>query len=264
VQAIVLAGGLGTRLRAVLGERPKVLAPVLGKPWLLWLLEHLHAEGFSRVCLATGYKGAQVAAAIGRRAGSRKPALRVLYSREEAPLGTGGALARALPLLAPQATFALNGDTLVTLRWREMLERHRAAGAALSIAARAVEDRSRYGAIEVAAGRVVGFGEKDARGPGLINAGVYVLAADLFARCPAPAPRFSFETDFIQANLGALRPAAYVTDAGFLDIGVPRDLARAAAFIARTVPGTPSPGRSPRRRGSRTSAARRPARWRRR
>jgi D-glycero-alpha-D-manno-heptose 1-phosphate guanylyltransferase len=249
VQAIILAGGLGTRLRAVLGEQPKVLAPVLDKPWLLWLLEYLHAEGFRRVCLATGYKGAEVAAAIGRRVGAGKPALRVSYSHEDRPLGTGGALALALPKLAPEATFALNGDTLVTLRWREMLEQHRAAGVALSIAARRVAERSRYGALEVAAGRVTHFGEKGAQGPGLINAGVYVLAADLFARYPPPAAPFSFETDFIPRHLQAARPAAHVTRAPFLDIGVPQDLARAGAFIGRTTPGTPSPGRSPRRRG---------------
>ena len=249
MQAIILAGGLGTRLRAAIGERPKVLAPVLGKPWLLWLLEYLHAAGFKRVCLATGYKGAEVAATIGHRVGRGKPALRVSYSHETEPLGTGGALARALPRLAPQATFALNGDTLVTLRWREMLERHRALGATLSIAARRVAERARYGAVEVAAGRVVQFGEKGARGAGLINAGVYLLAADLFQRYPPPAAKFSFETDFIPRHLPAARPAAYVTGAPFLDIGVPRDFARAAAFIARTAPGTPPPGRSPRRRG---------------
>lgn len=230
-QAIVLAGGLGTRLRSALPDLPKVLAPVAGRPWLVWLLEALAAAGFARVCLATGYLGDQVRAAIGARMQAGDHGMDIVYSHEDSPLGTGGAVCQALSRLASEPTFVLNGDTWIGLDWEAMRAVHDQAGAAITIAARAVPDRARYGAIEVRAGRVCGFGEKSAVGPGLVNAGAYLLAPDVFARVAPPGASFSLENDYLAPELARLTPAAYVSDAPFLDIGIPADYARAEAFL---------------------------------
>jgi D-glycero-alpha-D-manno-heptose 1-phosphate guanylyltransferase len=235
MEAIVLAGGLGTRLRSVLPDTPQVLAPVLGKPWLKWVLEYLSHVGFVHVCLATGYKGNDVAAEIGEFIQTDGRRMRVTYSHETEPLGTGGALLKAQAQFNRSALFALNGDTLVTLAWREMLAGHEASQQLLSIATRQVPDRSRYGAVDVAEGRVVTLGEKNRKGEGLVNAGVYTLSAQLFASSTPPSRSFSFETEFVEPNLQTLKPKAYVTTAPFIDIGVPEDYARAADFVRRNL-----------------------------
>ena len=239
--AIVLAGGLGTRLRSAVPDLPKVLAPVHGRPWLYWLLCALAQRGFVRVVLAIGYRGDAVREAIGASIVSGGRHLTVLYSTEDTPLGTGGALVRAQALLPDAPVFALNGDTWVDLDWDAMLTHHLQTQALLSIAAREVPDRSRFGAIHAPHARVERFGEKAQSGPGLVNAGVYLLAADLFARCPPPGVSFSLESDYIAAHLETLAPAAFVTTAAFLDMGIPSDYQRAPDFVLQALARLPHP-----------------------
>ncbi|MBI3154364.1 MAG: nucleotidyltransferase family protein [Burkholderiales bacterium] len=236
MQAIVLAGGLGTRLRSAVPDLPKPMAPVAGRPFLAWILDQLEGAGFARAVLAVGYRHE----AIRDHFGDRHGALALRYSVEDRPLGTGGALRLACDQAYDQADdpagddaiFVLNGDTFVELDHRAMRAAHGAAGAALSIAVHRVDDTARYGALELRDGRVCGFIEKGRRGPGWINAGVYLLARGLLRQLPA-GRALSFEQELLVPQVRSLRPPAFVAEGLFIDIGVPEDYARAQGLFAR-------------------------------
>jgi D-glycero-alpha-D-manno-heptose 1-phosphate guanylyltransferase len=226
-QALVLAGGLGTRLRTVVADRPKVLAPVAGRPFLEHLLADLDAQGFRRVILAVGHLREMIVEAIG----SSFRGLSIAYSEEERPLGTGGAIARGLALAAPGPCFVLNGDTWLEIDYAAMLAAHQAHGSRLTMAVRAVPDVSRFGALTLSAGRVARYAEKGAAGPGHINAGTYLLDRSLLAD-HGLGPAFSLERDFLVPRVAELRPLAFVVEGEFVDIGVPGDYARAQEMFA--------------------------------
>jgi D-glycero-alpha-D-manno-heptose 1-phosphate guanylyltransferase len=220
--AVVLAGGRGERLRSVVSEVPKPLAPVNGRPFLAHLLDRLERQGIDEVVLAVGYLKEPIMAAFGERHG----VIRIRYSIESEPLGTGGALRQALAMVDEFPTFALNGDTILELDYGAMRRAHDAAGARLTIALRRVDDTSRYGAAVVEEGRLVRFEAGGAAAPGLINAGVYLFGENLLADPNLPG-RFSFERDFLEARAATLKPLAFETAGYFIDIGVPEDYARA-------------------------------------
>lgn len=225
-EAIVLAGGFGTRLRGVVDDVPKPLAVVAGRPFLAWLLDALAAQGMRRVVLATGYRGEQIETACG--AGWQGMALD--HSREPEPLGTGGAIALALSHVAGDTCFVLNGDTWLQLDYQRFDTAARASSARLAVALAAVPDVARYGAVRVADARVEGFIEKGQSGPGLVNAGVYRIARALLADFPAGAA-FSFERDVLVPAVAREAVAAFVDTQGFIDIGVPDDYRRAQALF---------------------------------
>lgn len=222
-EAVVLVGGLGTRLRPVVPDLPKPLAPVVGRPFLAWLLDGLAAAGLTRVVLATGYLGHLVEAAIG----PRHAGLDILYAPEDQPLGTGGALFAALARTTGERVFALNGDT-----WLDAdlgaLAAH-APAADLVLAVRPVADRTRYGSVVLAGDRLVGLREKGEAGPGLINSGLYLLHRGLLAKRPLP-PAFSFEREVLERPDG-LDIRAFRVDGRFIDIGTPGDLAAAQTLL---------------------------------
>lgn len=229
MQAIILAGGLGTRLRDVVPELPKPMAPVAGRPFLAWVLDRLVAAGFEQAVLAVGYRHEVISQHFGDHFGGM--ALR--YSVEPSALGTGG----ALRLAAAKVTccwplFALNGDTCVDLDYREMLRAHLAGNERMSLAVCPIGDAARYGALDVHEGHVRGFHEKGRLGPGLINAGVYLLSADIVQSIPAGQPH-SFEQQLLVPQVAAIQPAAFLTKGLFIDIGVPEDFARAQQLFAR-------------------------------
>jgi D-glycero-alpha-D-manno-heptose 1-phosphate guanylyltransferase len=222
MQAIILAGGLGTRLRSVVRDLPKPMAPVAGRPFLAWVLDGLAAAGLRRAVLAVGYRYE----AIRDHFGTSWRGLELAYSVEEAPLGTGGAMRLAVDQVTESPVFVLNGDTYVDLDYRAMLAAHIGEGASLTVAAAHVRDVSRYGALQIEDGRICGFLEKGSQGPGYINAGVYLIAADLLAGIPAGASH-SFEQDLLVPGVATLRSLAFPTDGLFIDIGVPEDYERA-------------------------------------
>ena len=171
--AVILAGGLGTRLRSVVADRPKVLAEVDGVPFVFHLLAQLAAAGVKHVVLSTGYLGEQVRDTVGSSWGS----LEVEYAQEPSPLGTGGAIRRTLPLVRSQALFVLNGDSYcdVDLASLWLWHHQRAAHGTLTLSR--VDDARRYGTVETDAyGRVTRFAEKSPRRrAGTVNAGLYLL-----------------------------------------------------------------------------------------
>src|SRR5215471_9426710 len=176
--AAILAGGLGTRLRSVVADRPKVLAPVAGRRFLAYLLDQLADAGFTEVVLCTGYLGEQVRDAFGEH----WRGLHLHYSQEPTPRGTAGALRFALDAIDSREVLVLNGDSFCDVDLRALTAFHQSNDAAATIAVTGVADISRYGAVRVREDSTVeGFAEKGSSGPGLINAGVYILDRELIA-----------------------------------------------------------------------------------
>ncbi len=227
LQAIILAGGLGMRLRAVVPDLPKPMAPVAGRPFLAHVLDALAEAGFEAVVLAVGYRHE----VIREHFGSRHRGMELRYSLEEQPLGTGGGLRLAVDLVTADPVFILNGDTWLDLDFRAMYAAHEAAGACLTVAVCRVPDVARYGSLEIEEGRIVRFREKGAGGPGLINAGTYLASAGLLRTIP-PGRVHSFEQDLLVPEGARIRPLAFLTGGRFIDIGVPEDYARAQYLLA--------------------------------
>ena len=218
--AAILAGGLGTRIRSVGGDVPKVLLPVEGRPFLSHLLELLAREGIRDTVLCLGHQADLVAAAAHLHT-SR--AMQVTESREPKALGTGGAVRLALPHL--EGTFFLvNGDTYLDVDLGALWRAHREASAVLTVALFASEKAAEKGSVACdATGRIVKFSEKTAEGTGLINAGVYVVERSLFRGVPENTP-VSLEREIIPRALAAGATMRGVEVPGpFVDIGLPDD-----------------------------------------
>lgn len=228
IRAFVLCGGLGTRLRAVLSDRPKSMALVAGRPFLEILLRQLRAAGIREVVLGTGYRAEQIERYFenGNRLG-----ISIQYSREQEPLGTGGALKLAEPSLN-DPVLVLNGDSYADWALTDLLQVYRAKQATAVMVLQSVPDVSRYGNVTVDAdGRVVAFVEKGARaGAGVINAGIYLVQRQIIAALPRMTP-ISLERD-VFPNLLKGKLYGLVSTGNFIDIGVPADLERAQTLLA--------------------------------
>lgn len=221
--AVVLAGGLGTRLRSRVADRPKPMAPIAGRPFLEFLLDRLEDGGVRDVVLCVGHLGEMVQAHFG----SRYRDLHLRYSVEQAPLGTGGALREALAHCVPGPALVLNGDTYLEMDFAEFGRSHVAGGSRISVVVREVDDVARYGSVELEGEVIRKFVEKGRDGRGWINAGTYAVNADLFAGDSLPIEAFSFETDFLAPRCTELDIRAFRTDGYLLDIGIPADFDRA-------------------------------------
>jgi NDP-sugar pyrophosphorylase family protein len=229
IPAVILAGGFGSRLRAVTGDQPKVLAPVAGRPFIEYLLEALARAGLRQVVLCTGFRADAVSAALGD---GHRFGLRLLYSREEAPLGTGGALRRAGAFLDDdhRPALVMNGDSFVRADLPDLLARHQASGAQATLLLARVQDCSRFGAVTLHdadtgadAGRILRFEEKGRGGAGLVNAGIYVVEPAVREAIP-PGRAVSLEKEIFPA-LRSLH--GVVVDAPLVDIGTPQSYAAA-------------------------------------
>ena len=223
MKAIVLAGGLGTRLASVTSDVPKPMAPVGSRPFLEYLLDELVEQGIEQAVLAVSHKWET----IQRHFGDAYREMSLLYSVEEQPLGTGGAIRQALGSIVDDDVLVLNGDTLFRVDLASMENTHRNSGVLLSIALKQVVDGGRFGRVEVSAdGVITNFLEKSAGGPGWINGGIYMLNRNLFSEYPMPA-KFSFELDLVEPNIARIQPSAFQSDAYFIDMGIPEDYHRA-------------------------------------
>lgn len=220
--AIVLVGGLGTRLRDTVPGVPKPLAPVAGRPFLHYLLDAYAMAGIARVILATGYEAGQVQAAVGQR----WVGMDVVYSHESSPLGTGGAIRQAASLVRGRGVHLANGDTYLRYRPAELEALTLEAGARLGIALARVDEVGRYGAVELDAASVTGFVEKGGKGAGWINAGNYFLSEEGIALLP-DAEAFSFEEQVLRPWAGEGRVVGDTRTSDFIDIGIPEDYFRA-------------------------------------
>lgn len=222
MEAIILAGGLGTRLRSRLSDLPKSMAPVGGRPFLQILLDQLIEQRCMRIILSVGYRRQAILETFGKA----YRGVELCYAVEETPLGTGGAIRFALGHAQDSFTLVMNGDTYLDVDFQEMLSSHAASNRPMTIAVTHVDEMARYGGVVIREGRVAGFIEKGRTGPGWINGGVYGMSRSF----PWPKnlpPAFSFESDVLGRELNELQPAAFECAGKFLDIGTPEDLDRA-------------------------------------
>jgi D-glycero-alpha-D-manno-heptose 1-phosphate guanylyltransferase len=227
VKAIVLAGGLGTRLSSITTDRPKPMALVRSRPFLAYLLDYLIEQGVQAAVLAVSYKWE----IIRDHFGNEYRGMPLSYSVENEPLGTGGAIRHALETLVDNEVVVVNGDTLFRVDLDELANVHHTSNAMLTIALKQVPDCDRFGQVEIASdGVVAGFLEKSAAGPGWINGGVYMLNRRLFTDFSMPL-KFSFERDLVEPNIEQIRPYAYQSGAYFIDMGVPDDYERAQGEV---------------------------------
>ena len=227
ITAFVLCGGLGTRLRTVVSDRPKSMALVGRVPFLQLLLERIRSQGLDQIVLGTGYMAEQIEDFFrdGRDFG-----LRISYSREHEPLGTGGALKLAEPMLN-DPVLVLNGDSYVEWNLTAICELFTKRDAAALIVLQTVPDVTRYGSVTIDGdGRVTEFVEKGTRtGAGLINAGVYLLRKEIVSALPA-GKAVSLEKD-VFPELLAGKVYGLISDGLFIDIGIPADLERAQTVL---------------------------------
>ena len=224
MQAILLCGGMGTRLRSVVADRPKPMADICGKPFLQYLLEMLRDKGITEVIFALGYMGEMIeeyfqdGSAFG---------LKIAYSYEEEPLGTGGAIRNALPKIMEEEVLVMNADTYFPMDYQGLYHFHQENDGDFSLATRGVPDISRYGAVRRdAAGRILAWNEKleDGGQPlaGEINGGIYVMKKSLIAEIPKG--KQSLEQDCIPKWLSeGKRIFGLPFDGYFMDIGIPKD-----------------------------------------
>jgi D-glycero-alpha-D-manno-heptose 1-phosphate guanylyltransferase len=224
LEAIILAGGFGTRLQSRLNGIPKPMVQVAGRPFLEILIDRLVDSGFARVILSVGH----LASVIQDHFGSAWRGVPIDYVVEDQPLGTGGGIRTSMEQVRESDSFVLNGDTWLDADLCAMHELHRRSQSTITMALSQVADTARYGGVELSDGKVVSFIEKGRTGPGWINGGVYILQKDF--PWPANLPeRFSFETDVLLPKLPSLNHAVFLSSGKFIDIGVAEDLDRAQA-----------------------------------
>ncbi|MDL0105753.1 D-glycero-D-manno-heptose 1-phosphate guanosyltransferase [Campylobacter vicugnae] len=213
-EAIILCGGLGTRLRSVISDVPKPMAPIKNKPFLAFVLEYLKKQNISRVVLAVSYKYE----IIQEYFGNSYLGMQILYSIEKEPLGTGGAILEALNLINSNSCYVLNGDTFFDVN----LDRLKLDNSDICVALKPMKNFDRYGSVDIDNNSYISaFNEKKFTSNGLINGGVYLIKKNIFNSFNLPN-KFSFE-EFFQENFLIFNAKATVFDDYFIDIGIPQD-----------------------------------------
>jgi D-glycero-alpha-D-manno-heptose 1-phosphate guanylyltransferase len=219
VEAIVLAGGLGTRLRKVVSDLPKPMAPIGDRPFLYYILQYLHKQGVKRIILSVGYKWESIKECFGEAFED----MELIYSVENEPLGTGGAIKKAFSFVKSEEVYIVNGDTFFDVPLNSLkLEK----SSQLMLSLKEMKDFDRYGCVESSQnGIVTTFTEKEHRKLGNINGGIYLVSKDIFKPYRVNE-NFSFE-EFMQNNVEKLQITSKVFDNYFIDIGIPEDYATA-------------------------------------
>ena len=226
---LVLAGGFGTRLRAVVSDRPKPLAEIHNRPFLHYILQQVRVAGFRRAILCTGDRAQQVE----DRLRDDSKGVELVFSAEKTPLGTGGALGLAAPLVRSSHALVLNGDSYVDSDFRAYCDWYGKAGFGVGVLGVRVPDAARYGTLAIAdEGRITAFTEKTGlEQPGWINGGVYLIERARLAAIPCDRP-VSLETDVFPGWVADGAMGAYQVHDRFIDIGTPESYAAATAFFA--------------------------------
>jgi len=223
MEAIVLAGGLGTRLQSVVSDVPKPMAPIGDKPFLEFILKYLKRNGITRVVLSVGYKWETIQEYFGNNFED----IELVYSVENEPLGTGGAIHMAMKLVQEQEVFIINGDTFFDI---DIAKLSLEGESKLQLSLKPMVDFDRYGCVEVdSRDNVTDFTEKTYRKSGNINGGIYLVLNNIFDDFEL-SDKFSFE-ELMQNNIEKLQISAKIFDNYFIDIGIPEDYKKAQEEI---------------------------------
>ncbi len=230
-EAIILAGGLGTRLKSAVPDLPKCLAPIAGKPFLDYLLNYCRKQGISRFIFALGYKTEQVECFVE----TLLPASEYVFSIEKEPLGTGGAIYQACQQATGSDVIVLNADTFFGVNLNALSSFHKERKADCTLALKPMQQFDRYGVVEQNEKQLVsGFSEKKYMENGLINGGVYALHAERFLAKSFPSV-FSFEKDYLEKEYQKKKIYGMISDAYFIDIGIPEDYHRAQTELIQHI-----------------------------
>jgi D-glycero-alpha-D-manno-heptose 1-phosphate guanylyltransferase len=226
MEAIVLAGGLGTRLRSVISEIPKPMAPINNRPFLEYILDFLNNQDVNRVILSVGYKWE----VIKEHFGNKYKDIELIYNVEKERLGTGGAIKDSLKFINETEVYVLNGDTYFDISLKEM----KLGDSLIQLALKEMRDFDRYGVVEVDKnGKILNFKEKAYYKEGLINGGIYLINKDIFDSFELPK-KFSFE-EFLEKNYKILKATGKKFDGYFIDIGIPEDYEKAKRYFSESI-----------------------------
>ena len=222
-EAIILAGGLGTRLRSVVEEQPKSMAPINGRPFLEYLLDFLMVQKMEKIIFSVGYKSTYITDYFGEKYKN----MAIAYAFEKEPLGTGGAIKNAIQQANENEVLVTNGDSLFLCGVQAQYLFHKKNNAHLTLALKPMKNFERYGTVELNnENKIIKFNEKQPTGAGLINGGVYIFEKNIFNALPLPL-KFSIEKDFFEKYISQFSFFGFEDDSYFLDIGIPEDYAKA-------------------------------------
>lgn len=222
-ECIVLAGGLGTRLRSVVADKPKCMAPIGDRPFLYYLLQYLAEQGITHVVLSLGYRSEQV---IDWCQQTQLP-LEISYVIESEPLGTGGGIILASSEIRGNEFFVANGDTFFHVPLADYHRFHKEKQSALSLALKPMQQFERYGSVELDENaRITAFLEKKFCEQGLINGGIYLTSKEYLQGLQLPQ-QFSFEKEVLEQQVKNKQVYGFIADQYFIDIGIPEDYAQA-------------------------------------
>ena len=223
LEAIVLAGGLGTRLRSVVSDLPKPMAPIGDKPFLEYILKYLQKNGITRVILSVGYKWETIKEYFGDKFES----IELVYSLEDEPLGTGGAIKKTMNQVKNSQVYIINGDTFFGVDLKSLVLEDNSK---LILSLKHMINFDRYGCVESDDNNLVkAFTEKGYRESGNINGGIYLASKNIFDNFDLDE-KFSFE-EFMQVNFEELKISVQVFEKYFIDIGIPEDYQKAQSEI---------------------------------
>jgi D-glycero-alpha-D-manno-heptose 1-phosphate guanylyltransferase len=225
-EAAILVGGLGTRLKSVVSDLPKPMADVAGRPFLAYVLDYCKHQNIRRVVLCAGYKHEIIMDYFGHSYNG----LELLYSIEDEPLGTGGALLKGLSLLNSPVVAFLNGDSICKVNIPEMANFYNKNHADMVLAVKKMHRFDRYGTVGLDQNRITKFEEKKPLDEGFINVGVMLINSEIVKKL-APTQKFSFEKDILEKHTNSLNLYAFESQDYFIDIGIPEDYALAQISI---------------------------------
>jgi D-glycero-alpha-D-manno-heptose 1-phosphate guanylyltransferase len=224
-EAIILAGGFGTRLKEALPDLPKPMAPIYGRPFLSYLLDQLVEKGFKRVILSVGYMQEKIIDYFG----FQYKEINLIYSVEKIPLGTGGATKLALEKCIQDHVYVMNGDTYLDFELDKLEqlwnENHQPIITGVDI-----KNSDRYGKLEIKDNNVISFQEKTFISKGIINAGCYVFTKTQLKNYPSNK-QFSLETDFLTHEVKKTNFNFFLSKSYFIDMGIPEDYTKIKALI---------------------------------
>ena len=223
--AIILAGGMGTRLKTIISDLPKPMAPIMNVPFLTYQLNYLKHFGIKKVIFSVGYLSEKIIAHYNQSFEN----ISIEYSIEKNPLGTGGGIRMAMSNLKEDLVLILNGDSFFDLDLEQFYNLHLEQKSEFSLALRYVNNSERYGNIEFnSSNQITSFIEKNQLNQsGYINAGVYILSKKLYLQNTKPDINFSIEKEFFEKQLNQLIIKGFEFKDYFIDIGIPEDYLKA-------------------------------------